>query len=980
LQQGRIRDALALAKLHLEKEPQSWRLLLRAAFVHLMLGEKSEATETYRRLLTLEEPAAAATASAQTPALLGNSPIAAAPPAIPTAPPPGIGIPAASMSLARARTASASAAYSLTSGSPLQRVPPFGATFPESQEIFAVRNMYTRLAMAEQTGKQLDSMTRGIVAGRPAQPGRPASPPPAPASAAQRARVSAATRQINFVPSFSTDLDAARQEATVAMWYLALQQAKADEWLAEELKAGKTDPRLLRRAVLACAVNSGSQTSYSTRLLEAMVAARPDDPLPHLIRLYASGPTNTPVAALIRQGVLRPGDALENAVPNKEQYLAGLKQSYEWLARRQPDARPDLTYYYLMRLNSVGAAAQAAEVIGAQLAAATEFDDFGALPNLIYSAGDETLMRKLLSRSAALAAEPKLPPSAAPYLSTLLEHALAAGDKYTIDPDLASLLLLLDRYLTVDDSRNPLATMNGYNTVTTSSGQVMVVQSSTGQIMSITSPSGTSPRSTSTRQQALLSQLRLYEAQLAQLRRATGTSPAQLEMMSKRYEALVGQLRQMGVEPNMFPEPNSYLDGQHFYLLERFAKLLKQHDRHGLLLERLAEGAVGHEGQERLRYKIATAFTLWWADDKASALSMLERMHKENEHDQVLGVTLAQAYFSDKNMRQALAIVERIKNADPSVAQSLERLRQEIRNRYSDLARLRDLKGHSHVVRSIAFSPDGQQLLSGSYDRSLRIWDVESGKFLKNFAGHTDLVLAAAWAPMGDRVASSSYDEIRIWDVATAACLTTIKSSGGAVRSLAFAPDGKTLASTGDDRAVRLWKVDDGSELAVLAGHTERVFSVAFSPDGKTLASAGGDKTVRLWDVASRRLRDTLTGHSASISCVAFSPDGQSLASGSDDNNVMLWRVPTGKAYATLQRHTDSVFSVAFSPDGHWLASGGADRSIKLWKVANTAEEPATLLGHTNTVASLCFAPDGQTLASGGYDELVKLWTLLGSK
>jgi Tol biopolymer transport system component len=612
-----------------------------------------------------------------------------------------------------------------------------------------------------------------------------------------------------------------------------------------------------------------------------------------------------------------------------------------------------LGYYYLLRLNDLGEAVRAAEWIENRLQLARTFDDLGALPRAILSGDDSHLVRMLIARSADLAAEPRLPSAAVPYLIAVLEHFLASS-KYTDDADLAPMMAILEAYLALDETRGDV----GWTTRST------VSQSGSSQAAMGKLPvDGTQ----------LKAQLEAVEMQLAAAR-AQQSHPSIIQALTRMREKRLAELREARGEPIPFPSPNGYLDSPKFQLLQQFAQRAIRLRRHSELVERLSEKGKSQLGSAPLRYQIAAAFTLWWTGDKAAAVARLEALCRQHEQDEILDVTLAHAYYSQQDLRRALAIVERMKNPDPSVAQAVANLRREIRHYYSDLAKLRDLKGHTHVVRSIAFSPDGASLLSGSYDRSLKIWEVKSGKCLQSLTGHTDLVLSVAWSPTGQRIASGSYDEIRIWDVASARCLHAIKSAG-AVRSLAFSPDGQRLAAAGDDQTVRLWNVETGGEAASLAGHAERVFGIAFSPDGKMLASASGDKTVRLWNAASGQLIDTLTGHSASISCLAFAPDGRWLATGSDDNNVMLWRIGENQAYATLERHADAIYAVAFSPDGKRLASGGADRSIKLWTLGGDGE-PATLLGHHNTVASLAFSPDGKALASSGYDEMVKLWTL----
>ena len=286
------------------------------------------------------------------------------------------------------------------------------------------------------------------------------------------------------------------------------------------------------------------------------------------------------------------------------------------------------------------------------------------------------------------------------------------------------------------------------------------------------------------------------------------------------------------------------------------------------------------------------------------------------------------------------------------------------------------LSGHSDYVFSVAFSPDGKVLASGSSDKTIKLREVKTGRLINTLSGHSHTVMSVAFSPDGRVLASGSFDKtIKLWKVKTGREINSLSGHSHYVYSVAFSPDGQVLASGSWDKTIKLWEVKTGRETHTLTGHSYYVMSVAFSPDGKVLASGSYDNTIKLWEVKTGRLINTLTGHSDSVSSVAFSPDGQVLASGSLDKTIKLWEVATGRKINSLSGHSHWVYSVAFSPDGQVLASGSHDKTIKLWEVA-TGRKINTLTGHSYPVGSVAFSPDGKVLASGSWDKTIKLWVV----
>lgn len=282
------------------------------------------------------------------------------------------------------------------------------------------------------------------------------------------------------------------------------------------------------------------------------------------------------------------------------------------------------------------------------------------------------------------------------------------------------------------------------------------------------------------------------------------------------------------------------------------------------------------------------------------------------------------------------------------------------------------LAGHTSEVWSVCVSADGKRLLTGSEDKTLRLWDTATGKSLHVFKGHTELLYGSALSPDGKQVLSAGDKTVRLWDTSTGKEIRQMTGHQGFVVRVALGPEGRAL-SGGYDGTLRVWDLQTGKQAAVLNGHTALVRFVAYSDKARVAATSSYDGSIRLWnlDTAKEVRKLEHSGHYDMMS-LCFSPDGKYLLAPAADLSLRLVEVATGKEFKRIK--TGHAYCAAFAPDGKRIVSGGIlDHTVRVWDI-ETGKALHTYKGHTGGVTCVTYFPDGKRIASASADGTARIW------
>ena len=352
---------------------------------------------------------------------------------------------------------------------------------------------------------------------------------------------------------------------------------------------------------------------------------------------------------------------------------------------------------------------------------------------------------------------------------------------------------------------------------------------------------------------------------------------------------------------------------------------------------------------------------------------------------------------------------------------------------------LRTFEGHKAIVKCVCLTADGRRVVSGGFDNTLRVWDIESGQSLRTVTvtGYEEnLIECMSITPDGQRALFGKWGTLDFWDLESGKCLQTLKEHNGRVSSVSITPDGRLavsgsnhgtvcvwdiergqclsvieehkhftkvlmiserrlndpvwymeitstnitpngfrVVSAGLDDTIRVWDISSGQCIYMIEGHEDNITSINTTPDGRRAVSGSWDKTLRVWDLESEKCLHTLKGHEYCITSVCLTPDGRRAVSGSLDQTLRVWDIENGRCLRILEGHCGSITSVSLSPDGRLAVSGSEDGTLRVWDLRNR-QGLHTPKGHKDLVASLSLSSNGKRVVSGSWDKTLRVWDL----
>ena len=360
--------------------------------------------------------------------------------------------------------------------------------------------------------------------------------------------------------------------------------------------------------------------------------------------------------------------------------------------------------------------------------------------------------------------------------------------------------------------------------------------------------------------------------------------------------------------------------------------------------------------------------------NETEALRMLEQQLSETQLTlERMQTQKAEELLSTDAWLNGLGYLGQVLRSNPSNQVAAARLTSALIYRRFSIPVAEPMR-HEYPVGSAQLSPDGQRVVTASYDRTARVWDANTGAPLTAPMRHEDIVLYAQLSPEGQRVVTASQDKTaRVWDANTGEPLIEPMRHEATVASAQFSPDGQRVVTASQDKTARVWDANTGEPLTEPMRHEGPVSSAQFSPDGQRVVTASQDGTARVWNVNTGAPLTEPIRHEGPVSSAQFSPEGQRVVTASGDKTARVWDANTGEPLTEPIRHEDYVISAQFSPDGQRVLTASRDKTARVWDV-NTGAPLTEPMRHEGWVNSAQFSPDGQRVVTASGDKTARVW------
>ena len=287
---------------------------------------------------------------------------------------------------------------------------------------------------------------------------------------------------------------------------------------------------------------------------------------------------------------------------------------------------------------------------------------------------------------------------------------------------------------------------------------------------------------------------------------------------------------------------------------------------------------------------------------------------------------------------------------------------------------IKKLKYHKDKVLTVEYSPNGECLISGSEDKTMKLYNILTNEVIINIEAHYAGVKNVGFFNNGNKLISAGDKSIKIWNL-EGIQEKILLGHHSYILSFDVSPNNIYLASGSYEKYFRLWDINKGKEINSVKGHDKSVVTVSISPDNKLIASGSMDHTIKIWELETQQLIHTFEGHTGNILCLKFSNSGDFLLSASIDKKLTLWDIKNKSFIISYVGHDKGILSCDFSPNGNHFISAGGDRQIKLWET-KTTNCIYTYNSHEEIINEVCYSPDGNSFASASNDKTIIIWEI----